>query len=53
MRMFLGLTFGVWISDGKLRGEGLALKASPHAARHPQGTRRMIEAAERHFEENS
>lgn len=50
MRVFLGLEFDMWISDTKLRGEGLALKASPHAARHPKGVRRMIEAAERHFE---
>lgn len=52
MRIYLGLEFGVWISDDKLRGPGLELKASAHAARHPEGTRLMVEAAERAFEAN-
>lgn len=29
MRLYLGLTFGVWISDRKLLGEGLSVPARP------------------------
>lgn len=50
MRMLFG-TFGVWVSDDKLRGEGVGIRSSAHAARHPRQTAAMIEAAEQAFAE--
>lgn len=50
MRIFLGMEYGAWISDDTLRGQGLAVPARPHAARHPEGVRRMLDLVEQRLE---